>query len=275
MLLFEFVDFTANHVIVDILFPTIPTAGNQFTMTCNINVPEKLVHDLTTLAVIWSYDLARLEKVKIINSDAIIGNITKIGNLILSNLTLNPVKTSDGKSYYCSVIFNDLGVVDHELKDLSVHSKLFVRNMKYNIINMLSTVPSPSMVITHSPPTGPIYESANFNLTCTGTLPSVVDTTVSATVVWFDPQGDIIPVESRRMITNVTSNGKNKFESTLVFLPIDNGDHNSNFNDTGTYTCQMTISSIDSLIINGINSTTDTITVQSKHLYLLHCVCYF
>ena len=119
------------------------------------------------------------------------------------------------------------------------------------------------MVITGSS-TGPIYESTNFNLTCTGTLPSVVDTTVSAAVVWFDPQGNTIPVESRRMITNVTCNGKNEFESTLVFLPIDNGDHNSNFNDTGRYICQMNISSTDPLILNGINSTTDTITVQSK-----------
>ena len=120
------------------------------------------------------------------------------------------------------------------------------------------------MVITHSPSTGPVYESTNFNLTCTGTLPNVVDTTVSATVVWFDPQGNTIPVETRRMVTNVTSNENNEFESTLVFLPIDNGDHNSNLNDIGTYTCQMTISSNDSLIISGINSTTDTVTVQSK-----------
>ena len=51
--------------------------------------------------------------------------MTKIGNLILSNLTLNPVKTSDGRSYYCSVIFNDLGVNDHTLKELNVQSKLF------------------------------------------------------------------------------------------------------------------------------------------------------
>ena len=129
---------------------------------------------------------------------------------------------------------------------------------------ILSTVPPPNIVIIHSPSSGPIYESTNFNLTCTVTLPSVVDTTVSATVVWFDPKGNIIPVESRRMIINVTGNRNNEFESTLVFLPIDNGDHNSNFNDTGTYTCQMTISSSDPLIISGINSTTDTITVQCK-----------
>ena len=118
------------------------------------------------------------------------------------------------------------------------------------------------MFITHSPSTGSIYESTNFNLTCTGTLPSIMNTTVSATVVWFDPQGTIIPVETRRMIIDVK--GNNTFESTLVFLPIDNGDHNSNFNDSGTYTCQMTINASDPLIISGLNNTIDTITVQSK-----------
>ena len=120
------------------------------------------------------------------------------------------------------------------------------------------------MVVRGIPSTGLVYESTNFNLICTGTLPSVVDTPVSATVVWFDPQGNTIPIESRRIITDVTSNRNNEFESTLMFQPIDNGDHNSNFNDTGTYTCQMNISSSNPLIISGINNTTETITVQSK-----------
>ena len=111
---------------MDILFPTTPTAGEQFTMTCNISIPERLVHDLTRLAVIWSYDLAREQRVEVINSDVTIGNVTRIGNSILSNLSISSVKTSDGRRYYCSVIFNDLGVSDHVLRDVSVQSKLFV-----------------------------------------------------------------------------------------------------------------------------------------------------
>ena len=110
---------------MDILFPTTPTGGDQFTMTCNISIPERLVHDITRLTVIWSYDLARELRVEVINSDATIRNVTKIGNLILSTLTINPIKTSDGRRYYCSVIFNDLGVNDHVLRDLNVQSKLF------------------------------------------------------------------------------------------------------------------------------------------------------
>ena len=151
---------------------------------------------------------------------------------------------------------------------MTTHTENLMFKVSFNNIQTLtlvfSLVPPPSMVMRGSPSSGPVYESTNFNLTCIGTLPIVVDTTISATVVWFDPQGNTIPVESRRMITDVTSHGSNEFESTLVFLPIDNGDHNSNFNDTGTYTCQMTISSSDPLVISGINSTTETITVQSK-----------
>ena len=117
-------------MIVDILFPTTPTAGNQFTMTCNISIPERLVLDHSRVLVVWSYNLAGTQRVEVVNSDAAIGNITKIGNLILSNLTLNPVKTSDSKRYYCLVTFEDLGVNDHILRDLNVQSKFFVGKLK-------------------------------------------------------------------------------------------------------------------------------------------------
>ena len=132
----------------------------------------------------------------------------------------------------------------------------------------INLVPPPTVVITGSPSTGPIYESTNYNLSCTATVSSVVDTSVSASVVWIDPKGNTIPVtDKRRIITNVTSTGNNKFTTTLIFLPIDNGDNNKDFNDAGTYICQMTISSTSSLILDGVNSTTDTITVQGKICY--------
>ena len=90
---------------------------------------------------------------------------------------------------------------------------------------------------------------------------------MSASVVWTDPKGNTIPVtDKRRIITNVTSTGNNKF---TTILPIDNGDNNKDFSDAGTYICQMTISSTNSLILDGVNSTTDTITVQGKMLYIL------
>ena len=108
---------------IDILFPNTPNAGDQFTMTCNINIPERLVHDLTEFSVVWSYNLAGTQK---IDNDATIGNTIRTGNLILSNLTLNPVKTSNGRRYYCLITFNDLDVKDETFRDLSVQSMLAV-----------------------------------------------------------------------------------------------------------------------------------------------------
>ena len=105
----------------NILFPTIPTAGDKFSMTCNIRIPERLVHEPNS--IIWSYDVAGEQRVDVNNSDATIGNATRIGNLFLSTLTLNPVKTSDGRRYYCSSIFNNLGVIDHTYRELNVQSE--------------------------------------------------------------------------------------------------------------------------------------------------------
>ena len=133
IIVIDFIDFTSDHVIIDILFPNTPTPGDQFTMTCNISIPERLVNNLTRVAVIWSYDLARLQRVEIINSDATIENMTRIGNLVLSNLTLNSVKTSDSRRYYCSVILNDLGVHDVTFRDLFFQSKFFNIKIDYCI----------------------------------------------------------------------------------------------------------------------------------------------
>ena len=119
--LYYFIDFSSDHVTSIIIFPTTPVAGDQFTMTCNISIPERLVYEPSS--VIWSYDLAREQKIDVNNSDATIRNVTRIGNLILSTLTLNPVKTSDGRRYYCSSIFNNLEVIDYTYRELNVQSE--------------------------------------------------------------------------------------------------------------------------------------------------------
>ena len=116
-----FVVFNSDHVATNIIFPTTPTAGDQFTMTCNISIPERLIHEPSSL--IWSYDLAREQRVEVINNDASLGNVTRINNFILITLTLNPVKTSDGRRYYCSSIFNNLRVIDHTYRELNVQSE--------------------------------------------------------------------------------------------------------------------------------------------------------
>ena len=125
-------------------------------------------------------------------------------------------------------------------------------------------VPPPSVSIVADPPTGPIYESTSYLLTCTATVnTTIVNTPVTASVVWTDPSGNVIFTnDTRRQVTPPTGNS---LVSMLLFQPIDIG-HND---DRGTYTCQMIINSNNSLSQPG-NSTID-VTVQSKiEFYYVH-----
>ena len=118
----------------------------------------------------------------------------------------------------------------------------------------------PSVSMVADPPTGPIYESTSYSLTCTATVnTTIVNTPVTASVVWTDPSGNVIPTnEARRQVIPPTGNS---LVSMLLFQPIDTG-HN---NDGGTYTCQMIINSDNSLITSSQpTDTTLDVTVESK-----------
>ena len=104
---------------VSITSPLTPTAGDSFNMTCNVIVPERFVDKPT--AIIWSYDLARTQQVIEDNTDAFVTNFTQNGRLFFSHLIFSPVKTSDARRYYCSVIFETLNTTDYTFQDLSVN----------------------------------------------------------------------------------------------------------------------------------------------------------
>ena len=91
-----------------------------------------------------------------------------------------------------------------------------------------------------------------------------MNTPVTASVVWTDPRGNVIPTnEARRQVTPPTGNSP---VSMLLFQPIDTGRNN----DGGTYTCQMIMNSGNSLITSSqaTNATRD-VTVESKVYHIL------
>ena len=108
-----------------------------------------------------------------------------------------------------------------------------------------------------------IYESTPLNITCTATLPSVVNTPVSAMVSWINPSDEIITSTNDGRVTVLPAEmiSNNIFESILIFYPVDNGDEEPS-DDQGKYTCEMTISSTDNLILNGVNNITESITIE-------------
>ena len=109
---------------VNISSPLTPTAGDSFNMTCNVIVPERFVDKPT--AIIWSYDMDSTQQVNEENSDAFVTNFTQNGSLFFSHLTLSPVKTSDSRRYYCSVIFETLDTTDYTFQDLSVNGTYII-----------------------------------------------------------------------------------------------------------------------------------------------------
>ena len=123
-------------------------------------------------------------------------------------------------------------------------------------------VPPPSVSIVADPLTDPIYESTSYLLTCRAPInTTIVNTPVTASVVWTDPRGNVIPTnEARRQVIPPTGNS---LVSMLLFQPIDTGRNN----DGGTYTCQMIVNSGNSLITSNqpANITLD-VTVESKFL---------
>ena len=110
---------------------------------------------------------------------------------------------------------------------------------------------------------GTIYESTPLNITCTATLPSVVNTPVSAMVSWMNPSDEIITSanDSRVIVLPAEMISINTFESVMIFYPVDNGDEGP-FDDEGKYTCEMNIISTNALILNGVNNISENITIE-------------
>ena len=127
---------------------------------------------------------------------------------------------------------------------------------------IIFTVFPPSVSLAADPPTGPIYESTAYRLICTATVnTTIVNTPVTASVVWTDPRGMTIPEGKARRRVEPPSG--NNLMSSLLFLPIDIG----HFNDNGAYTCAMNLSSSDSLIASSQPTTaTIDVTVERKLL---------
>ena len=135
-------DFTDDNVVINIDFPSIPTAGDEFNFTCRATLPERLVHVPSYFTI--SYDLAGNMKVADDNSDATESSLMSNGNVFSRDITLNPVKTSDAENYYCIVVFEDLGTTTTNNRMLSVTSKSFV----YNLISYFHISSSPHSILS-------------------------------------------------------------------------------------------------------------------------------
>ena len=132
---------------IDIDFPSIPTAGDQFSFTCTATVPERLVYVPSGFTI--SYDLGADMIVAEDNPDATQSSLMRNGNVFSRDITLNPVKTSDAINYFCVVVFGGFSITTHNNRMLSVTSKSFVYIIIFHIFYMSSSPPQYPLLPCH------------------------------------------------------------------------------------------------------------------------------
>ena len=116
------IDFDRRHVQINIIIPSIPVAGDEFRLTCQIITPPNFVENLTSIR--WTYDLGASRDVIAENNYANVASVFRDRNIFTSVLTLNPVKTSDATSYYCLATIVPFGYSDNTMSGLTVQSWL-------------------------------------------------------------------------------------------------------------------------------------------------------
>ena len=110
-----------DDFVIKVVIPSIPTAGEAATLSCIIVPPDRFA--LGFASVVWAYDAAGTEEVDEVNSNAILGPLVKNSDGYSRNITLNPVNTSDARSYFCIYRVNASAIFDNGFTDFTVKSK--------------------------------------------------------------------------------------------------------------------------------------------------------
>ena len=111
-------------IVLDI--PSAPTAGEVAILSCNIVPPDRFVLNLDS--ILWAYDAAGTMRIEMVNPNAALGPlVSEAGGNFSRNITLDPVKTSDAKRYFCDYA---VGVINtSDFSDLTVQSKYMYMHM--------------------------------------------------------------------------------------------------------------------------------------------------
>ncbi len=116
-------EFVTADITVAVSFSSIPTAGDQLNVTCTATVPQRLVYTPSTVVI--SYNSGGQQVVAEDNADATQSEVSQDGNVFSKVVTIDPVKTTDARRYYCLVAFGQpLDTINFTNADLQVYSML-------------------------------------------------------------------------------------------------------------------------------------------------------
>ena len=101
-------------------------------MTCSATVPERLIY---SPLIVISYDFGSQELVAEDNPNATQSAISRDDNIFSRIVTIDPVKTSDARTYFCAVSFGDpLFVLVMDNDELEVQSESYNYCTKFYIV---------------------------------------------------------------------------------------------------------------------------------------------
>ena len=247
LFLFKFADITDNNFQFMVSIPAIPTAGDNFTMTCIVTGPDRLV---LTPQLEWRVEINGMSPVTVSEAEADIGTPT-IGETVRtgsatfsSTLGFTKIRTSQARRYSCRVSISGI-ISSSAFGDLRVQSMspLLSSNAVHYFFVFSILVAPPVVTVAVSPAVDPIYSSTAVNLTCTAVLAEEVDTATMAMATWTGPSttnggfGQQPTDPSRITVVPPVSVGEGVLEGVLVFFPVDFQE------DNGLHTCEMIISS--------------------------------
>ena len=152
------------------------------------------------------------------------------------------INTTDSARYDCMIL-------SHSLMCLIL---LFLPN---------TTVPSPSVSISHDGGTESLYSGTSLTLTCVVTVSSnAVDISQVVVNSTWSKDGSPLPTQTRAVVTPFLefSNSNNSFMSTINFSPLDDAA------DSGVYSCSVTLSPLGNYIEGSSTNQFINITVQSE-----------
>ena len=238
---------------------TVPVvAGSEdLTLTCTVdeiidgltNIPSAQWMTTTGLVIPGDDDIT-------INETIIDGKTTTV------TLSFSSLYTSHAGEYMCQGTLATVTNFTSTPTNVSVNvmCKLLSVYVSYYLI-CINTVPTPTSTL--SIPNGKLYEGTLQTMTCSVTLPDIVDTDVTVIVDWVLDSTNTIITTSDRVMVSPASGVMSPFISSLTFNPLI-------MNDAGQYTCHATADSSSQYITTSSqgSSSVKTITVTG----ILTCI---
>ena len=228
-----------------------PTAGNTYTLVCQVGVVEGLVVDPDV-------DWLDSNGTTVSGLDITVGGPSIEGSVVTRNLIFSHLHTSHGGDYTCraSISVFSISLSSSNLTRITVRS-MFICNQYLSVhvlIVTLLTVPQPTVNVT-SYRTGVLHAGTLLTLTCSIQLNPAVDTSVMVTRMWSGPGSQGVSNSSHVTVSNILKRSAFLYETIIQFVPLNTTDH-------GNYVCEATvIPDPQSQFVNRSTAGSDTYTV--------------